>query len=204
MKKKYRTGFSLAELLVSAAVLSILMSLAYQVLIEGLRSYRESDARLDCQRDAIKVLLFFNQEARESSYRSILAIPDNGIPNAVPGCVMGSARNPQGSLVFDSSGNPIWGKWICYARDGTKLMRFEKPSTAAAPQIVPELPGQAPSAFLANPPASRRQLSLLVKRFSVVRTTNASGVRSVQIELEMSALGGAVSTLIKNAAFPNP
>lgn len=198
MKAAARAGFSIAELLVSAAVLSILLSLAYQVLIEGLRYYRESDARLDCQRDAIKVLLYFNQEMRESSYRSILVTPDTG--GQYSGCVFGSARNAQGVLTFTSAGSPLWGKWICYARDSNKLTRYEKQVPA---QILPSMPTQNVAAFAASPPAAKRQLSQLVKRFSINRTMNPNGVRAVQIELEMSALGGAVSTLIKNSAFPN-
>lgn len=198
MRPAARAGFSIAELLVSAAVLSILLSLAYQVLIEGLRYYRESDARLDCQQDAIKVLLFFNQEMRESSYRSILVTPDTGAQYA--GCVFGSARNAQGVLTFNSAGNPLWGKWICYVRDTNSLTRYEK---QVVPQILPSMPTQNVAAFAASPPPAKRQLSRLVKRFSVNRTMTPNGVRTVQIELEMSALGGAVSTLIKNSAFPN-
>lgn len=190
------------ELLVSAAVLSILLSLSYQVLIEGIRVYRESDARLDCQRDAIKVLLFFNQEARETSLSSVRAVQDTGAQ--YPGCVMGSARNLRGVLTVNASGAAVWGKWICYVRNGSKLMRYESLNTAAGPQTVPLPPTQTPDSFVTAPPIHRRQLSQFVKKFNITPTTGTGGVRSIAIELEMSALNGAVSTLIRNSAFPNP
>lgn len=191
---------SFVEMLVASAVLALLLMLAYEVLLEGLRYYRESQAKIDTQRDAIRILVALGHELRETSYRTVSCQSDSSTGSGPAGVIFGSARSSAGALMFDATGNPVWRRYICYMRQDSRLFRYET-DNPQADDITPNTFPDGLNFFVATPPAATRCYSQGVSFFNTSRSS--SGGSHVKIELTTSALSGRVTTRIENKVFTN-
>ncbi len=104
-----RRGTSLIELLVCSGLLGLLMLGILAVLVANNQYLRNSELRLEIQREALQSLSQMTRELTESNRYAI-----NVEPNAM---VFASPRDLQNKITFDSRGRLQWCKYICYYRD---------------------------------------------------------------------------------------
>ncbi|MBI3927886.1 MAG: hypothetical protein HY319_20260 [Armatimonadetes bacterium] len=173
-----RRGVTLLELLIASGLV-LLVALSVLALFEaGVRYVRESEARLDIQRDALVAMALVTQELSESNPVAFRTDPDP------PGVVFGSPRNLEGTLIVDSSGKLIWQKFICYYLEDSgaerRLIRKERMLDPTVRVSFPPAPGAGLSTadFLVLPiPA--RTIAGGIESFAVTPST--------QVDIELTA-----------------
>lgn len=106
MKQSVRRAFTLVEVLVSASILGVFLTVVYGVLTIFLSYSRVSAAQADLQGNA------------EMLVGNVMAdIADSAAGSAVTGAngvVFLSPRDSSGKLQRDVSGNLLYQRWICY------------------------------------------------------------------------------------------
>ncbi len=104
-----RRGASLVELLVCSGLLGLLMLGVLAVMVANNQYLRNSELRLDMQREALQSLGQMTRELTESNRYAINVEPD--------AMVFASPRDMSSRITFDSRGRLQWHKYVCYYRD---------------------------------------------------------------------------------------
>lgn len=102
-------GTTLVELLVCSALLGLLMTGVLAVIVANNQYLRNSEARLEMQREAMQSLSQMTRELAESDRYAVTVEPD--------AMVFASPRDLHGKITFDSRGRLQWHKYVCYYRD---------------------------------------------------------------------------------------
>lgn len=176
---------SLIELIVAVAIMSVVMTGAFQVFTEGLRLFRTNQAAADAQSSAIKTLSRITNElvnANPEMVRTYSSATGN-----LDGVVFTSPLAENGSAQFDPvSGKIYWQKYICYYHQPNpdtpalgKLIRKEAkiPDEAGAgtgftgstntASVRSGLSGLSTDAFAADESLPSRALGTAVSGFQV-------------------------------------
>lgn len=202
--ERRRAGISLAELLVATALMSLLSTLAWKVLLTASRQLESGRQQLDLQRD---VLVALNWLGRDISESSLVAIHTNswGAPPRPPvppasgplrGIVMASPRDSDGNITF-SGATVTWNSRICYyLTTGGELFRAV---AARSPETLPpviDLTFENTDAFATgtNP---RRRLAGQVSYFNVER--QAAGI---EVTLETTSLDRRFTMMVDTLVKP--
>jgi prepilin-type N-terminal cleavage/methylation domain-containing protein len=130
-------GFTLAELLVSMAILALFLVIAYSALEPVIQYLGAAQAKADTQGDAVALLFKLEHDLHESDARSVFY--DNGgaqplpLPSASPADVTvfavatantgtsGGTCYPPGQFQLTGNGNPSWQGFEVFIRNGTNL-----------------------------------------------------------------------------------
>lgn len=201
--KRKAQGTSLIELTVASAVLLLILGVAYTLMIFGTRYLREANARLDCQREAVRVLADLSRELRQSSHQSVhcATIASNDNPK---GLVFASAHQENGELSFDPAGKPIWQRLICYRNEGGDLLRCQEPLVTPNANIPKPLTmGRTTAYFSAvfSQPNSNRRLAREVTVFDVRTIPNPTRVNA---RIVVTRLSGQFSVEVQTQIAPAP
>lgn len=173
--------------------------LGYDLLLGGTRYLRDSTARVDAQRDAMRVLLSLSREMRESSYASVVCL-DEAPGASCAGTVFASVRKVNGQLSLDSQGAPLWPNLVCYARVGLDLFRWtEDLATPSATPPNPNTLGKGVVYFSNQNP--RRRFSNGVSALRVSKLTNPN---RIHVLLKTSQLNGEVEQQVQTEIVSGP
>lgn len=136
--KARRRAFTLAELMVYIAVLSVFTTALYSVLILSMRHFRLSEARSDSMQAGLKAVSAINRSLA-SGATSTLQVQLN------PPAVMFLSAEPTvgSSFAINSDGELLWQKWVCYhyqAQNRRLMMSFQtitpNPNLPTAPTFA--------------------------------------------------------------------
>lgn len=112
--KRHCQGFTVAELLVSSFVLSLLMVAAFGIYRMGASAWLKSDAKTELLGLAQVVTAKLNRDVEGSSYRSLAVAADGS------GVAFLSAQNEDGVFIYDPvTVMPKWQKYIVIYFDST-------------------------------------------------------------------------------------
>jgi hypothetical protein len=153
MKRRSRArGISIAELLVSAALLGYLLYSIFRLLEPGLRVWRQSDVRVTLQQCTLVAMYRLTNEIKESNRNTVtLKNYDPAVDRVSALICFASNRDGQGNYVSKKgetnsgvtydSGEPDWQKYVIYYLDDKSRLRRHETPVVADP--VP-LPSPAP------------------------------------------------------------
>jgi len=123
-------GITLAETMVYAVLLGIVLTGIYGVFISSMKYYRTGEIRTVLHQNALKAMskLFGDMTGTQGSS---ITVETSQNP---PGIIFVSARNSNGNYEFDSDGQLKWQKWVCYylksdGKGNYDLMLKESPIT---------------------------------------------------------------------------
>lgn len=134
-------AFTLAEVLITAAIFSLVCGAIMTTMIAGLSSWRVSEAKIQIQQDSRRAMQAMSQELRFSSSSGHLQILDDSGSAISTGT--GSVIRFQVPLYtsqqikLDSAGSKIWGGdsmenyWICY-----KVVKASEEDTGQLKRIL--------------------------------------------------------------------
>jgi hypothetical protein len=112
------SGLSLAELIVSLALFSIVMAGVATLIRETVRFYNVNLVGIDVQRESILAMNEVRNDLSDASFSSFRT--------EVNGFVLGNPRDANGDFVYDEdSGALMWHQLICYyteKREGVWLL----------------------------------------------------------------------------------
>jgi prepilin-type N-terminal cleavage/methylation domain-containing protein len=172
-------GFSLTELLVSIAIITLVLGGVYALQHEGQDTYLMGSNRVEAQQNARVALALMTRELRElcaidtatlpTSTRIRFTIVDPGLPSTTPGYQ---------SLDCSSVANVVT---ITYATSGETLTR--QVGTAAAQPII----GGVDSFTLSYLDASNGSIA-------TVTSATVGNIRSVDVELTTKSEGAVVAS----------
>ena len=147
---------SLIEILTAMAVLSLLLSSIYLLLIYGLRARRQGEVYQTVHFQAELALEKVIDELRETNISSVVvgASPSHVIFLSLEDLL---ERPNRSRITYNGAGEPEWKKWVCFYRDETtnKLMRAELEVTPSSPATLPPMPVNQPLADFQASPTSR-------------------------------------------------
>jgi len=135
-----RRGLTLLEQLVATSLLTLLMTLCWQVVKPNLDVWKVNAARADLEQTAVVLQHRIARELRQSSRDSITTLSS-------PPAISFLSFDDASSSAYDSStGKPTWRKFVIYYvdTDNRIMYRKEYPDTAAGVQ-TPLLPVVLPS-----------------------------------------------------------
>ena len=92
-KKK---GFTLVEICVAAAVLSVIMYVLYSMFITGIRSFRQAEGKTESLEYGVLAYEMISQDCRRSVYHGLKADP------AIPPCILSANTSSVGFIIFHS------------------------------------------------------------------------------------------------------
>ena len=118
--KRGRKGYSLIEMLVSAALLGLIMAGVQKMLSAGLRYLHAVNTGIELQQQCLLSVLWLTRELSESNPRSVKVF------NHPDGILFASPRDDEGNHWIDSSGYVRWPKFICYYvedQNGMKVLK---------------------------------------------------------------------------------
>jgi len=172
-----RRGATLVEVIVYCALLGLLLTAIYQVLIGCARAYVEYLSVTELERGVMIATTRVTWELAESNSGSIR------IDTNPSGIVFASPQNAQGLFQYDASGNLLWQKYVCYYLDTAtrKLVRKEEylttPETSA-----PAIPTGKTTSYFKNSTS-------LVSTWSApaITTFTPSGASPVSLTIAASA-----------------
>lgn len=154
-------GFTLLEVLISAALMGIVAALGFAILIKGAQYLRVNQSAIDAQKDGLLLLTQLHGDLQTTDQQLLLSTPQ--------GAVFPSPYKDNGTTEFDPVTQKLmWQRWVCYAYDTAtlKVTRHEMPISPA--DATPGAP-PAPAAFL--PQAGSKLLASEVSVFRVTQVT---------------------------------
>lgn len=172
-------GFTLLELVVYSAILSLALSSIYGILIGTVQNFYAANANIEVQQGAQSALNRLAQELKEASSSSSSITIVSGV-----GIVFLSARDSNNKIQYDSSsGLLLWQKRICYYLDtdpstgsGSEYALFRKEETFT-PTTTPPVIASAYVTTMKNNAALKRLL--IARHFTA--TTDFSVTSSVNL-----------------------
>lgn len=115
--------------MIASALVGLIMTTIYTILIYGVQYYQSQAATLDVQQNALIALSALSTELVESNGGSLYTDQDPPIV----GIVFGSPRDDTGKVNYDNT-KLKWYKFVCYYLDVVNdvpcLMRTQKPLSA--------------------------------------------------------------------------
>lgn len=124
--RKRARGTSLFELLIASALVGLIMTVIYSILIYGIQYYQTQSTTVEIQQNALVAMSALTNELVESNGGSLRT--DQTDP--IRGIVFGSPRNSAGQVNYNNT-KLRWSKFVCYYLDVVNdvpcLMRTEKP-----------------------------------------------------------------------------
>ncbi|MEW6282236.1 MAG: hypothetical protein AB1758_26760 [Candidatus Eremiobacterota bacterium] len=96
------------ETLVSCALLGIVLTCVYSMLVAGVRYYKASLTTVQLQQDSLLALMWLTRELGESNSRTVAVF------TSPPGILFASPRDNLHNYALDSQGLIKWQKFICY------------------------------------------------------------------------------------------
>lgn len=142
MKKR---GFTLYEMLVYIAVLSVFTTALYAVFNLTARHFRLSEAKSDSLQSGLKAVTFINR-ALTGGANNTLQVQNN------PSALMFLSAEPPGQASFavNAAGDLLWQKWVCFYHDSQnrRLMSTQQYITP-----TPTIPAAPPFATMLALPA---------------------------------------------------
>lgn len=192
MFRTARKGYTLIEMMVSMAVMSVVMVGIFQVFQEGMQLFRTNARAADAQQAAIRVLGVITAElvnaTPEVSKNYDIA---SGEP---PGIVFATSISDNGATRFDEfTGEIYWQRYICYyfVPDPTgdfngRIMRAVLPvdddvanggpgNRDVDGEVAPFVNGTTTADFQADPNAKKRMLAEGVSGFNVTLYDGSEG-----------------------------
>lgn len=118
MRTRGRGGYTLTEMMLVVAILGIVSSAGGMIFLQVFRYFRQSQARIDIQRDARAVFDLMSRNLRQAKATTIV------ISNA-------ASQPPYSQIWFTRSD----GKWVKYYQQGTKLYQVTQSTTAIAENL---------------------------------------------------------------------
>jgi len=122
-------GYTLVEVMLVIAVMGIVLSGTFGLLINFTRFWRVSQARLDIQRDARRTLSLMNKTLRQAQQSSITIDQLTGAP---PWSRISFNDKNGNAVVYYQSGDRLYqsvGSQITLMGENLKTLRFSYPSS---------------------------------------------------------------------------
>jgi prepilin-type N-terminal cleavage/methylation domain-containing protein len=141
-----RRGFTLIELTIYSALLSMLLLAIYGVFVASMRYFRVSQTASDLQSSAQKCVLKVVADLSESTLSSMKITASGG--TEPPGIIFLSARNGDDRFTTSANGDILWQKWVCYYYDKASGTIFRN-TQAFSPTAMPPVNTLSTSAFQA-------------------------------------------------------
>jgi len=104
-------GASLLEMSISCALMGIIMTCIYALMVAGTRYLNSTNTAIEMQQQSLLAMVWLTHDLGESNHRTISVFP------ASAGILMGSPRDDAGNTWIDLSGAVRWPKFICYYLD---------------------------------------------------------------------------------------
>lgn len=178
VKRSRLQGFTLAEVVVSLALVSLLLVSLAQLLWSCTRYLTHTTLTTELQQSCVVATSRLVTELLESNGNSI-----RGDENNQRYCSFGSARNAAGEVTFDAAGELQWHSIVGYyvAQNGvdTALYRKEKNLDSPAPN-PPAIPSGYNEAFWSNEPTAQRLVASRVYYVDVVSSTTVDVILGVK------------------------
>ncbi|MCD4786156.1 MAG: prepilin-type N-terminal cleavage/methylation domain-containing protein [Candidatus Eremiobacteraeota bacterium] len=108
--RKKNKGMTLAETMVYAVLLGIVLTGIYGVFVSSMKYFRVGETRTVLHQNALLVMSKLCGDMAGTRGSSII-IETSQNPS---GLIFVSARNSNGNYEFDSDGQLKWQKWVCY------------------------------------------------------------------------------------------
>jgi len=192
-----RRGFSLLEVVVSAAVLLGMLGVLYLLLVAGMRLFQQSRAYQGVQQEVLKAFARLNRDLNNSCREHLTF---NGGSDPVLRFLSPERPAPQSGYEYAlDSARLRWWKWLSYSLDpGGLLVRAEVP--LASGPIIELLPGPGPapalSIFRAQVAPARSVVARQIEQWSVVvpaATTGTYRLRLVAVEQTGSSINTRIA-----------
>lgn len=122
MPLRFRTGFTLIELMIVMLIFSIILGAMFAVMNMGKASWHSGDTQIQVQQEARKGMDRIVKELRQTGTSTIIGVPaDGNLYNTI------TFRIPDEDGI-DANGNIEWGNQIAYSLgglNGQQLLRTE-------------------------------------------------------------------------------
>lgn len=172
-QKRRTTGTTLIEIMVYAALLGMFFYCIYGVLIASMRYFRIARATVEIQQQAMNAIANLSRDISQTKAEKII------IDTNPTGIIFPSPVDSEGKYSFDSSGELLWQKWICYyidTNDGENYL-FKK-EYKIAPTTDPVAPvSMDTTAEFKNASLHRRTIA------KNITGLNFSGITPLNIEV---------------------
>lgn len=124
-------GFTLVEVSIYGTLLLVVLGMSYAVLAMSLRYYQTLDNQAQLQQAGLVASTSLVDDLSGTAQASVRT-EGNGL-------VFLSARGVGGQVFYDEAGDLLWLKFVCYYRDGQRLMRRERSitPTVTVPATIP-------------------------------------------------------------------
>ncbi len=110
---KTERGTSLVEMLVCCALVGIVLSLVYSMVVAGKNYLAVMSAKHTLQQEALQSITWISREISESDAECFQVA--TMLVNGVDGVVFSSPRSPvSGNVEYDIVGRMLWQQHICY------------------------------------------------------------------------------------------
>ena len=106
-----RRGASLLEMMISCALMSIVMTCIYALMVAGVRYLNATNTAIDMQQQSLLGMVWLSHDLGESNPRTVR------VYNSPAGILMGSPRDDAGNTWVDISGSVRWPKFVVYYVD---------------------------------------------------------------------------------------
>jgi len=171
-------GFTLAEVVVSLALVSLLLVSLAQVLWSCTRYLNQTTLTTELQQSCVVATSRLVTELLEGNGNSI-----RGDEVDHRYCSFGSARNAKNEVTFDAAGELEWhsivGYYVVKQGEESALYRKEKNLNSPAPN-PPAIPSGYNEVFWANEPTPQRLVASRVYYLDVVSSTTVDVILGVK------------------------
>lgn len=214
-------GFSLIEMMVTLAIMSVVMIGIFQVFQEGMQLFRTNSRAADSQRAAVKVMGLISAELVNATPEVAQHHPSGG--SEPSGIVFATSLTDTGTARFDDlTGELYWQRYISYYFEpdssggfNGKIFRAEETipaENAGGPGhsdvlgvVAPYIASHPTSYFQTNSAPRKRLVSTDVSGFDITiydgtEGGNTAGAASVSYEITVEA-GDPQALNIRNGYF---
>ena len=171
-------GFTLAEVVVSLALVSLLLVSLAQLLWSCTRYLNQTTLTTELQQSCVVATSRLVTELLESNGNSIRGDDVNQRY-----CSFGSARNDKGEVTFDTAGELQWhsivGYYVLKQGEESALYRKERSLGSPAPN-PPAIPSNYDEVFWNNEPTPQRLVASRVYYLDVVSSTTVDVILGVK------------------------
>jgi type II secretory pathway pseudopilin PulG len=159
---KQKKGFTIIELMVYCSLSLIVLAAIFGTLVYSLKFYRAIDTLINLQRTSVTSLAMVTRDLIATKGTELVVDPDG------KGIMFPSYKDNNGKYKFDSDGNTMWQKWICYYVDDKN--NFIKKETAISPVTgsPPKPSGINNVEGFINATIARRVVARNIDKFSII------------------------------------
>jgi prepilin-type N-terminal cleavage/methylation domain-containing protein len=114
-KQRNNPGFTLIEIMISAFIALLLITVAFTVLHVGRKTYDYSAYSFYLTEDTYAATEWIKKDLMQTNLSTIRVFPQSDNPDEPPGISMISAFDPQdGTFKFNNYGRPMWKTHVFY------------------------------------------------------------------------------------------